>query len=140
MRTTLIFNSNLESLSDYMTRVTAIIRAIRDNVPAVDGIDYRIELSEDEQYELYQQALTLAVEEMERTTGKHCIRKHNFGQDEEDFISNYKIVISDNLLSFNDSSILWMERSSINFPHFLVSFIRGTSTHLRWHSWSDKRG
>lgn len=82
MRTTLTFNSNLESLSDYMTRVTATLRAIRDNVPAADGIDYGIELSEDEQHELYQQALTLAVEEMERTTGKHCIRKHNFGQDE----------------------------------------------------------
>ena len=89
MRTTLTFNSNLESLSDYMTRVTAILRAIRDNVPAADGIDYSVELSEDEKLELYQQALMLAVEEMERTTGKHCTRKHDFGQDEEDFISNF---------------------------------------------------
>ena len=61
MRTTLTFNSNLESLSDYMTRVTAILRAIRDNVPAADGIDYSVELSEDEKLELYQQALMLAV-------------------------------------------------------------------------------
>lgn len=45
MRTTLTFNSNLESLSDYMTRVTAILRAIRDNVPAADGVDYSVELS-----------------------------------------------------------------------------------------------
>lgn len=39
MRITLKFNSNLESLSDYMTRITNILRAIRDNVPAADGID-----------------------------------------------------------------------------------------------------
>lgn len=39
MRTTLTFNSNLESLSDYMTRITAILRAIRDNIPVADGIN-----------------------------------------------------------------------------------------------------
>lgn len=119
MRTILTFNSNLESLLDYMTRVTEILRAIRDNVPAADGIDYSIELSGAEQRELYQQALTLAVEEMERTTGKHCIRKHNFGQDEEDFISNYKIVISDNLLSFNDSKHLVDGEKQYQFSTFL---------------------
>ncbi len=119
MRTTLTFNSNLESLSDYMTRVTAILRAIRDNVPAADGIDYSIELSEDEKLELYQQALMLAVEEMERTTGKHCTRKHDFGQDEEDFISNFKIVISDNLLSFNDSKHLVDGEKQYQFSTFL---------------------
>ena len=48
MRTTLTFNSNLESLSDYMTRITAILRAIRDNVPATDGVDYSIELTDSE--------------------------------------------------------------------------------------------
>lgn len=119
MRTTLTFNSNLESLSDYMTRVTAILRAIRDNVPASDGIDYSVELSEDEKLELYQQALMLAVEEMERTTGKHCTRKHDFGQDEEDFISNFKIVISDNLLSFNDSKHLVDGEKQYQFSTFL---------------------
>ena len=119
MRTTLTFNSNLESLSDYMTRVTAILRAIRDNVPAADGIDYSVELSEDEKLELYQQALMLAVEEMERTTGKHCTRKHDFGQDEEDFISNFKIVISDNLLSFNDSKHLVDGEKQYQFSTFL---------------------
>ena len=119
MRTTLTFNSNLESLSDYMTRVTAILRAIRDNVPAADGIDYSVELSEDEKLELYQQALMLAVEEMERTIGKHCTRKHDFGQDEEDFISNFKIVISDNLLSFNDSKHLVDGEKQYQFSTFL---------------------
>lgn len=119
MRTTLTFNSNLESLSDYMTRVTAILRAIRDNVPAADGIDYSVELSEDEKLELYQQALMLAVEEMERTTGKHCTRKHDFGQNEEDFISNFKIVISDNLLSFNDSKHLVDGEKQYQFSTFL---------------------
>lgn len=119
MRTTLTFNSNLESLSDYMTRVTAILRAIRDNVPAADGIDYSVELSEEEKLELYQQALMLAVEEMERTTGKHCTRKHDFGQDEEDFISNFKIVISDNLLSFNDSKHLIDGEKQYQFSTFL---------------------
>lgn len=119
MRTTLTFNSNLESLSDYMTRVTAILRAIRDNVPAADGIDYSVELSEDEKLELYKQALMLAVEEMERTTGKHCTRKHDFGQDEEDFISNFKIVISDNLLSFNDSKYLVDGEKQYQFSTFL---------------------
>lgn len=119
MRTTLTFNSNLESLSDYMTRVTAILRAIRDNVPAADGVDYSVELSEDEKLELYQQALMLAVEEMERTTGKHCTRKHDFGQDEEDFISNFKIVILDNLLSFNDSKHLVDGEKQYQFSTFL---------------------
>ena len=119
MRTTLTFNSNLESLSDYMTRVTAILRAIRDNVPVADGIDYSVELSEEEKLELYQQALMLAVEEMERTTGKHCTRKHDFGQDEEDFISNFKIVISDNLLSFNDSKHLVDGEKQYQFSTFL---------------------
>ena len=47
MRTTFTFNSNLESFSDYMTRVIAILRAIRDHVPAVDGIDYSIELTDE---------------------------------------------------------------------------------------------
>ncbi len=119
MRTTLTFNSNLESLSDYMTRITAILRAIRDNVPAADGVDYSIELTDSEKLELFQNALTLAVEEMERTTGKHCIRKHNFGQDEEDFISNYKIVISDNLLRFNDSKHLVDGEKQYQFSTFL---------------------
>ena len=119
MRTTLTFNSNLESLSDYMTRITAILRAIRDNVPATDGVDYSIELTDSEKLELFQNALTLAVEEMERTTGKHCIRKHNFGQDEEDFISNYKIVISDNLLRFNDSKHLVDGEKQYQFSTFL---------------------
>lgn len=119
MRTTLIFNSNLESLSDYMTRITAILRAIRDNVPAADGVDYSVELTDSEKFELFQNALSLAVEEMERTTGKHCIRKHNFGQDEEDFISNYKIVISDNLFSFNDSKHLVDGEKQYQFSTFL---------------------
>ena len=79
MRTTLTFNSNLESLSDYMTRVTAILRAIRDSVPAADGIDYSVELTEAEKIELFQETLILAIQEMERTTGKHCTRKHQFG-------------------------------------------------------------
>lgn len=61
----------------------------------------------------------LAVEEMERTTGKHCIRKHDFGQDEEDFISNFKIVISDNLLSFNDSKHLVDGEKQYQFSTFL---------------------
>lgn len=119
MRTTLTFNSNLESLSEYMTRITAILRAIRDNVPAADGVDYSIELTDAEKLELFQNALTLAVEEMERTTGKHCIKKHNFGQDNEDFISNYKIVISDNLLSFNDSEHLVDGEKQYQFSTFL---------------------
>lgn len=119
MRTTLTFNSNLESLSEYMTRITAILRAIRDNVPAADGVDYSIELTDAEKLELFQNALTLAVEEMERTAGKHCIKKHNFGQDNEDFISNYKIVISDNLLSFNDSEHLVDGEKQYQFSTFL---------------------
>lgn len=61
----------------------------------------------------------LAVEEMERTTGKHCTRKHDFGQDEEDFISNFKIVISDNLLSFNDSKHLVDGEKQYQFSTFL---------------------
>lgn len=119
MRTTLTFNSNLESLSDYMTRVTAILRAIRDSVPAADGIDYSVELTEAEKIELFQETLILAIQEMERTTGKHCTRKHQFGQDEEDFISNFKIVISDNLLSFNDSDHLEDGEKQYQFSTFL---------------------
>lgn len=119
MRTTLTFNSNLESLSDYMTRVTAILRAIRDSVPAADGIDYSVELTEAEKIELFQETLILAIQEMERTTGKHCTRKHQFGQDEEDFISNFKIVISDNLLSFNDSVHLEDGEKQYQFSTFL---------------------
>lgn len=119
MRTTLTFNSNLESLTDYMTRITAILRAIRDNIPAADGINYSIELTEAEKLELFQETLILAIQEMERTTGKHCTRKHQFGQDEEDFISNFKIVISDNLLSFNDSDHLEDGEKQYQFSTFL---------------------
>lgn len=62
MRTTLTFNSNLESLSDYMIRVIAIFRTIRHNVPAVEGIDYSVELSEDGKLKLYQRAMIHVVE------------------------------------------------------------------------------
>ena len=119
MRTTLTFNSNLEPLSDYLTRVIAILRAIRDNVPAMDGVDYSIELTKEEQNELFQNVLILAIDEMERTTRKFCLRKHDFGQDNEDFISNFKIVLSDNLLSFNDSGHLENEEKRYQFSTFL---------------------
>lgn len=119
MRTTFTFNSNLESFSDYMTRVIAILRAIRDHVPAADGIDYSIELTDEEKLELHQKVLTMAIDEMEKTTGKHCLKRHKFGQDEEDFISNFKIVISDNLLSFNDSAHLEDEEKQYQFSTFL---------------------
>ena len=119
LRTTFTFNSNLESFSDYMTRVIAILRAIRDHVPAADGIDYSIELTDEEKLELHQKVLTMAIDEMEKTTGKHCLKRHKFGQDEEDFISNFKIVISDNLLSFNDSKHLEDEEKQYQFSTFL---------------------
>lgn len=38
MRTTLTFNSNLESLSDYMTRVAEGLRSIRDDVYTSWGV------------------------------------------------------------------------------------------------------
>lgn len=119
MRTTLTFNSNLESLSDYLARATAILRAIRDNVPAADGIDYSIELTADEQLELYQQALLLAIDEMEHTTGKHCILRYGFTQEADDFLSNYKMVITDNLLKFNDSNHLIDGEKQYQFSTFL---------------------
>lgn len=119
MRTTFTFNSNIETLSDYMTRVIAILRAIRDNVSAADGIDYSMEFTEAEKLELHQQVLTLAITEMEKTAGKHCIKKHNFDQDSEDFISNFKIVISDNLLSFNDSDHFEDGETRYQFSTFL---------------------
>ena len=72
MRTTFTFNSNIETLSDYMTRVIAILRAIRDNIPAADGIDYSMELTEAEKAEIHQKVLTMAIDEMEKTAGKHC--------------------------------------------------------------------
>ena len=119
MRTTLTFNSNLEPFSDYMTRVIAILRTIRDRVPAADGIDYSVELTEEEKIELHQNVLTMAIDEMEKTVGKHCIKKHNFGQDSKDFISNFKIVISENLLSFNDSEHLFDGEKQYQFSTFL---------------------
>lgn len=119
MRTTFTFNSNIETLSDYMTRVIAILRAIRDNVPAADGIDYSVELTEAEKLELHQNVLIMAIDEMEKTAGKHCLIKHDFGQDREDFISNFKIVISDNLLSFNDSEHLEDGKKQYQFTTFL---------------------
>lgn len=119
MRTTFTFNSNIETLSDYMTRVIAILRAIRDNVPAADGIDYSVELTETEKLELHQKVLTMAIDEMEKTAGKYCLIKHDFSQDSEDFISNFKIVISDNLLSFNDSDHLEDGEKEYQFSTFL---------------------
>ena len=38
MRTTLTFNSNLEYLSDYMTRVAEGLRSIRDDVYTSWGV------------------------------------------------------------------------------------------------------
>ena len=119
MRTTFTFNSNIETLSDYMTRVIAMLRAIRDNVPAADGIDYSVELTEAEKAEIHQKVLTMAIDEMEKTAGKHCLIKHDFGQDREDFISNFKIVIADNLLSFNDSDHLEDGEKQYQFTTFL---------------------
>lgn len=77
MRTTFTFNSNLESFSDYMTRVIAILRAIRDHVPAADGIDYSIELTDEEKLELHQKVLTMAIDEMEKTTKNIVLRDTN---------------------------------------------------------------
>lgn len=68
---------------------------------------------------MFQETLILAIQEMEKTTGKHCSRKHQFGQDEEDFISNFKIVISDNLLSFNDADHLEDGEKQYQFSTFL---------------------
>ena len=48
-----------------------------------------IELTDEEKLELHQKVLTMAIDEMEKTTGKHCLKRHKFGQDEEDFISNF---------------------------------------------------
>lgn len=52
-----------------------MVRTIRDNVPAAGGVDYSIELTDSEKLEFFQNALTLAVEEMEKTIGKHCIKE-----------------------------------------------------------------
>lgn len=101
-----------------MRQVIAILRAIRDNVPAADGIDYSVELTEAEKLELHQNVLIMAINEMEKTAGKHCLKKHDFGQDSEDFISNFKIVISDNLLSFNDSEHLEDGEKQYQFSTF----------------------
>ena len=93
MRTTLTFNSNLESLSDYMTRAAEGLRSIRDDVYTSWGCNLKKELTVAEQEEFRNYVYVLAITEMEKTVGKHCLKKHRFGMDEDDFISNFKIVI-----------------------------------------------
>lgn len=75
MRTTLKFNSNLEPLSDYMTRITNILRAIRDNVPAADRID-----TMDASLELLFTILSSLTQEESRNISENCkwAIRHNF--------------------------------------------------------------
>jgi hypothetical protein len=71
------------------------------------------------QTEFWEYIVALAIEEMEKITGKQCLRKHQFGSDSEDFITNFKIVILKNLENFNDADHLVECGKRYRFSTFL---------------------
>lgn len=119
MRTTLTFNSNLETLSEYMTRAAEGLRSIRDDVYTSWGCNLKKELTVEEQEEFRNYVYVLAITEMEKTVGKHCLKKHRFGMDEDDFISNFKIVIMKYLENYNDNNHLVEDEKQYQFSTFL---------------------
>lgn len=119
MRKELIFDRNSEDLSEYMTRAAEGLRSIKTGIMTSYGLNLGEELPETEQEEFKQYVYALAVAEMERTEGKYCLRRHGFGEDGEDFLSNFKIVILKNLEKFNDSQHLAEDGKKYQFSTFL---------------------
>lgn len=136
MRTTLTFNSNLESLSDYMTRAAEGLRSIRDDVYTSWGCNLKKELTVAEQEEFRNYVYVLAITEMEKTVGKHCLKKHRFGMDEDDFISNFKIVIMKYLENYNDNNHL----AEVEKQYQFSTFLKHLSTEAVCLTYADMHG
>lgn len=118
MRKDLIYK-NTEDFSEYMTRAAEGLRSIRDGKVTSWGLNLKEELSKEEQDEFREYVIKLAVDEMERTTGKHCIKKHRFDMDKDDFLSNFKIVILKYIENYNDSEHLTEGGKRYQFSTFL---------------------
>ncbi len=119
MRKELEFNREKESITQFMTRAAEALRQMKMESLATetDGIVY--DLSEIEKQEFRDYVIALAVEEMEKTVGKQCLMKNQFGGDAEDFLSNFKILILQNIEKFNDEKHLRDSSKQYYFSTFL---------------------
>ena len=139
MRNILVYNKEAEDFTQYMTRAAEGLRSIRDDFQTSWGLNLHQELTEAEQRGFSQYVSVLAVKEMEDTTAKHYTRKHRFGMDEDDFISNFKVVILKNLASFNDDEHLTEDGKKYQFSTFLKHLFYGSCMpDLCRYSWCIK--
>lgn len=73
---------------------------------------------------------------MEKTVGKHCLKKHRFGMDEDDFISNFKIVIMKYLENYNDNNHL----AEVEKQYQFSTFLKHLSTEAVCLTYADMHG
>lgn len=126
-----------EDITTFMTRATGILRSVRNNEEAADGKNYCHELSVYEAEELRSYVITLAIQEMERTAGKQNAKRLGFNEDDaEDFVSNFKIAIIEEVDKFNDEKHLDENGKQYKFS----TFLRHLSARAITQTYADKHG
>lgn len=108
-----------EDITDYMERAASYIRSIKQGRKLADGRDLSVELTIAEQKELMQYVYGMAIEIMNKTSGKYALNRNDFGSYREDFINNYAEVIMKRLDLFKDPTHVTVDSKSYRFPTFL---------------------
>ncbi len=119
MKKELEFNNEKESVTQFMTRATALLRQMKMESPELEEDSIIKDLNEAERQEFREYVIALAVDQMEKTVGKQCLMKNQFGADAEDFLSNFKILILQNIEKFNDEKHLTDSSKQYYFSTFL---------------------
>lgn len=117
MREEFIFNKKTETIDDYMTKAAGWLRAMGND--ASKDYDIFEGMSEAELKELQDYVYTLAIEEMQKTAGRHGLHRCTFYGYEDDFISNFSMLILKKLHTFNDASYLVKKEKKYMFSTFL---------------------
>ncbi len=118
MREEFIFNKKTETIDEYMTKAAEWLRAMNGDR---FGIKCSItdDLSGEEKKQLQDYVYMLAIDEMKKTAGRHGLHRCTFNGYEDDFISNFAMIILKKLHTYNDARCLEKKDKKYMFSTFL---------------------
>ena len=118
MREEFIFNKKIETIDEYMTKAAEWLRSMNGDVVGI-RCNITKDLSAEEQKELQDYVYLLAIEEMKKTAGRHGLHRCIFNGYEDDFISNFSMLIIKRLHTYNDARCLEKKDKKYMFSTFL---------------------